>query len=322
MTRPPVTFHNNARKRVVSLGVHIVDVLGRPVTDIPVGQGRRILDEIAMTAAGTAAGTSVDLAKLGADVIPMGVLGDDLLGDFLVMALERHRIDCSQLTRRPATRTSASILLVRPDGARPALHFPGANPLMSLQDVNLDLIAGADVLHVGGPDALGGFAARDLVEVLTHARRHGVITTMDMLSPCGADVWDRITPALPLVDYFLPNDDQVRNLTGEDGLDEAAAVTLRAGVGALVVSTGPSGATLYTRGARRDFPSLAQAVVDTTGCGDAVSAGIITGLLEGRTIEESVPLGMAAAALVAGGLGSDAGLTGRAQLDELLGSLL
>ncbi len=51
---------------IVSLGVHIVDILGRPVTGIPPGQGRQLLDEIRITAAGTAAGTSVDLAKLGA----------------------------------------------------------------------------------------------------------------------------------------------------------------------------------------------------------------------------------------------------------------
>jgi hypothetical protein len=32
--------------RVVSLGAHIVDILGRPVTEIPPGQGRLLLDEI------------------------------------------------------------------------------------------------------------------------------------------------------------------------------------------------------------------------------------------------------------------------------------
>ena len=42
---------------IVSLGVHIVDILGRPVTGIPPGQGRQLLDEIRITAAGTAAGT-------------------------------------------------------------------------------------------------------------------------------------------------------------------------------------------------------------------------------------------------------------------------
>ena len=61
-----------AKPTIVSLGIHIVDILGRHVTEIPPGQGVEILDEIRITVAGTATGTSVDLAKLGANVIAMG----------------------------------------------------------------------------------------------------------------------------------------------------------------------------------------------------------------------------------------------------------
>ena len=40
--------------KVVSLGIHIVDVLGRPVTNVPAGQGLALIDEIRFTVAGTA----------------------------------------------------------------------------------------------------------------------------------------------------------------------------------------------------------------------------------------------------------------------------
>ncbi|MEZ4610730.1 MAG: hypothetical protein R2838_10860 [Caldilineaceae bacterium] len=56
---------------VASLGIHIVDILGRPVTAIPPGQNVDILEEIRITVAGTAAGTSIDMAKLGLDVMAM-----------------------------------------------------------------------------------------------------------------------------------------------------------------------------------------------------------------------------------------------------------
>jgi hypothetical protein len=52
--------------RITVLGAHILDVLGRPVETIPPGQGSVRLKEIRATAVGTAAGTGVDLAKLGA----------------------------------------------------------------------------------------------------------------------------------------------------------------------------------------------------------------------------------------------------------------
>jgi sugar/nucleoside kinase (ribokinase family) len=48
-------------------------------------------------------------------------------------------------------------------------------------------------------------------------------------------------------------------------------------------------------------------VVDTTGCGDAFSAGFARGLGLGQGPAEAALLGAACAALVAGGLGSDAG---------------
>ncbi|MFL5958152.1 MAG: carbohydrate kinase family protein, partial [Solirubrobacterales bacterium] len=48
-------------------------------------------------------------------------------------------------------------------------------------------------------------------------------------------------------------------------------------------------------------------VVDTTGCGDAFSAGFVVGLGLGRDPRDAAVLGCAVAALVAGGLGSDYG---------------
>jgi sugar/nucleoside kinase (ribokinase family) len=82
---------------VTVLGAHILDVLGRPVEAIPPGQGSARLTEIRATAAGTAAGTGVDLAKLGADVLAVGAIGDDLLGDVVAIALARHGVDTSGL---------------------------------------------------------------------------------------------------------------------------------------------------------------------------------------------------------------------------------
>ncbi|MEO0564947.1 MAG: sugar kinase, partial [Chloroflexota bacterium] len=43
---------------VITMGVHILDVLGRHVEGIPTGQNIDIIDEIRLTVAGTAAGTA------------------------------------------------------------------------------------------------------------------------------------------------------------------------------------------------------------------------------------------------------------------------
>ena len=79
--------------KVVCLGIQIADILGRYVPYIPKGQGVLLLDEIRITVAGTAAGTSVDLAKLGAEVYAMGAIGQDGLGDFIINTMQSYGIN-------------------------------------------------------------------------------------------------------------------------------------------------------------------------------------------------------------------------------------
>jgi sugar/nucleoside kinase (ribokinase family) len=294
--------------RVVSLGVHIVDVLGRPVSHIPPGQGRQLLDEIRITAAGTAAGTSVDLAKLGAEVIAMGAIGDDRLADFLTLVLDGYGIDTRLLARKPGVQTSATILPIRANGERPALHTPGATPSLTAADIDLSVIETANVLHVGGPDVLGRFSGEPLLRVLEFARGNGITTTMDVLSSRDASAWDRLRPLLRYVQYFMPNDEQLAALTGIADLTDAARAVLSLGAEAVLVSRGEKGAALITAHKRTDLPAFPAHVVDTTGCGDACSAGFITGLLRGWPAEDAAWLAMAAASLVVTGLGSDAGI--------------
>src|SRR5205807_2825678 len=86
--------------KVACAGTYIVDVLGRPVSELPRGQVSSRLTEIRMTAAGTAGGTSVDLARLGASVVALGAIGYDNIGDFLISALQAEGIDASYLVRK------------------------------------------------------------------------------------------------------------------------------------------------------------------------------------------------------------------------------
>src|SRR4029077_19865089 len=111
--------------QVTVLGAHILDVLGRPVETIPPGQGSVRLQEIRATAAGTAAGTGVDLAKLGARVLAVGGLGHDLLGDIVTRVLASAGVDAAGLVRKKGAQLSATILPIRPNGDRPAFHVPG-----------------------------------------------------------------------------------------------------------------------------------------------------------------------------------------------------
>jgi sugar/nucleoside kinase (ribokinase family) len=109
------------------MGVHVLDVLVRPVEAIPEGQGGELVEEIRITAAGSAGGTALVLAKLGARVKSSGAIGRDAAGDMLLALLERDGVDTGLLVRRDDVQTSASVLPIRPSGERPAFHVVGAN---------------------------------------------------------------------------------------------------------------------------------------------------------------------------------------------------
>lgn len=305
--------------RIAVIGPHILDVLGRPVESIPPGQGSARLAEIRATAAGTAAGTAVDLARLGMSVATFGAVGADLLGDMVLAALASHGVDTSGVVRKADAQTSATILPIRPNGERPALHVPGATRLFSLPDLDLTRLAGFDAVVLGGPDALAGFGPDDLRAVVEAARAAGALVAVDVLHPGSAHDLNRIGGALGAADWFCPNYDQLLALTGRSDVARAVADVLAGGTGGVAVTLGADGCLVTDpAGALVHVPAIGVAVVDTTGCGDAFTAGMVTGLLLDCDPVDAAWLGVACGSLVATGLGSDAGLTGIGQALALL----
>jgi sugar/nucleoside kinase (ribokinase family) len=303
--------------KIIALGVHVVDVLARPVTEIPEGQGGALIDEIRITAAGPAGGTALTLSKLGAEVMSAGAIGTDALGDVLLELLGQAGIDTKLLVRREQVQTSASVLPIRPDGSRPAFHVVGANATYSAGDAPWEAIKTATHLHLGAPEFMGGEAA---AEILAFARQHGVVTSADLLAPgdqAGA-IRDWIAPAFAHLDYLLPNDEQVLALAGSDDLLAGARALIDKGVGCVAATRGADGAVVVDGDGAVQVPALAVDVVDTTGCGDAFSAGFLRGLSLERSREDAATLGCACAALVATGLGSDHGDFDLAAVDAFI----
>jgi sugar/nucleoside kinase (ribokinase family) len=292
--------------KVVTLGVHVVDVLVRPVEEIPAGQGGTLVEQIRITPAGPAGGTAVTLAKLGASVRSAGAIGTDELGAVLLELLGRYGVDASLLVRRDGVQTSASVLPIRPDGSRPAFHVIGANATYSSSDAPWEAIAAADYLHLGAPEFMGG---EEAAKILSFARERGVVTSADILAPGeqAAAILDWIAPAFAHLDYLLPNQEQVLALTGLSDLGDACRALLERGVGCVAATCGADGALVVDPEGEARVPAFAVDVVDTTGCGDAFSAGFLRGLGVGRGTREAAVLGCAAAAFVAQGLGSDYG---------------
>jgi sugar/nucleoside kinase (ribokinase family) len=294
---------------IVSLGVHILDVLGRPVSEIPPGQNISLLDEIRITAAGTAAGTSVDIAKLGGKVIAIGAVGDDEMGNVLLGIMNRYGIDTSKMVRKQGVQTSGTMLPIRPNGERPALHVMGTNAIFCFDDVDQEVVKNADFVHVGGFYLMPKFDGEDTVKTLKVAKSGSAMTTMDILGVKQENMAEKILPSMPYLDFFMPNYEEAQMITGLTDIDQICEFFLNAGAKHVVLKMGERGSLIKNNdGMRLRIPAFKVEVVDTTGCGDAWTGGFITGLSKNMTIEEAAKLASACGSLVATGLGSDAGI--------------
>jgi sugar/nucleoside kinase (ribokinase family) len=299
--------------KALCMGVHVLDVLVRPVDSIPEGGGA-LVEEIRLTAAGSAGGTALVLAKLGAEVRSAGAVGTDAAGDLLLALLARDGVDTSLLLRRDDAPTSASVLAISSSGERPAWHVVGANGTYGPDDVDWDAVAAATHVHLGGPEFMGGEAAG---KVLSHAREHGATTSLDVLAPGDPGLLDWIADALPHADYVFPNEEQVLGFTGAEDVPSGCRALLECGAGCVVATLGAEGVLLVDAGGEEAVPAFAIDVVDTTGCGDAFAAGMLRGLSLGRDRRAAAVLGCATAALVAQGLGTDYGEFDLAAADAL-----
>jgi sugar/nucleoside kinase (ribokinase family) len=291
--------------KVVALGAHVLDVLARPVEAIPEGQGGALVEEIRLAPAGAAGGTAVTFAKLGAQVTSAGAIGQDKLGEVLVTLLEDYGVDTSGLVRKPGVQTSATVLPIRPNGDRPALHVLGANVTLTEDDIPWDTIAAAGFLHLGAPEIVGPDLSG---EILRRAHEGGAVTAVDVLADGWPEMLDYLGPIWEHTDWVLPNDDQALAMTNTTTLADGAAALRERGVGGVAVTCGAEGSKLFTEAGMEEIGAVAVAdVVDTSGCGDAYSAGFLRGLSLGRDPAGAAKLGHAAASFVAQGLGSDAG---------------
>lgn len=298
--------------KVVSAGIHIVDILGRYVTSIPEGQNVALLEEIRVTVAGTAAGTSVDMAKLGLEVTAMGAIGDDELGNFLVDTMNRYGIDTGSLVRKKGFQTSSTILPIRPNGERPALHVIGANGEFCTEDINYSAVKNADFLHMGGTSLLTQFDGQPTVEFLKYAKENNTVTTFDLVAINRPDLLDLIEPCLPYIDYFMPGLEEAEMMTSLKDRHQIIRFFLDKGAQCTVFKMGGAGSSVawYENGDIKEIivPVIESEIIDSTGCGDSYCAGFITGLSKGWDLEKCAQFGTACGSLVISGLGSDAGI--------------
>jgi sugar/nucleoside kinase (ribokinase family) len=174
------------------------------------------IHEAVLCTGGTVSNTGLSLAKLGADVVLNGKVGNDQFGRIIKECVGTQRASAFKTVEHQ--NTSYTVILAIPGVDRIFLHNPGTNDTFGADDIDYDAARSCMLFHFGYPPLMKRMFANDGAELIDMFRRvhsMGVTTSLDMSLPdpaseSGKANWQKILKdLLPYVDIFLPSIEEV-----------------------------------------------------------------------------------------------------------------
>jgi len=305
---------------VVCLGILVVDILCSPIDKVPEPGELISTDEISLSGGGHAHNTAVSLARLGLKVGALGKVGHDHFGDFLKEDLRKEGVDISKIAVSHKLGTSKTMIILTHSEDRRFIHTLGANADFNIDDIDFDYLSQGKVLYVGGYGVLPELEEDSLTKLLKFAKLHGLITVLDVVIPHTEVRWiNKCKRALKFTDFFLPNSDEARLITGRVEPREQAKEMLRHNYEMTVVITmGKEGSFVRTKDKIARASTYEVEVVDPSGGGDAFSAGFIFGVINGWELEETLKLASAMGTSAVREVGCTAGVFTRSEAEQFI----
>lgn len=272
---------------------------------------------------GKGANQAVAAARLRAKVSMLGRVGKDNFGDFLLNNLKSNNVD-TQLVQRDDASTGTAIIVVDSNGQNNIVLSAGANGKVSSADVEH-----ASFFH----HKLLLLQLEIPIETVLSAAQHAKENNVGViLNPAPAK--EIPGELIALVDFIIPNENELGLLTGMDvndipSTERAAQVLLQRGAKNVIVTLGSQGALIVNAYTSKQVDTFKVNVVDTTAAGDAFIGGFATKLLESASllvnpqeqalaIQKAVKYGCACGALATTKFGAQPSLPTKAELDNFI----
>lgn len=280
--------------------------------------GETLLDDggIAYTPGGKGANSAVALAKLGGDCVFCTKLGADAHGQKLFNYYKECGINTSCIKVDPEQPTGLAVVMKEADGANRIIVYPGANRMLSNDNIMEAFGTNPDALYIGFEIPFTTAVAAAKI-----AAARGIPIFVDA-APASKDY---ALETLPPVEIFSPNETETLEYTGimpqgtESCLKAAYTLYTKVKCRYVVIKLGSRGAFIYD-GKHFDLVPAYRAdkVVDTTAAGDTFTAGMTLEYLRSGNITRAVKYGAAAAAIAVSRKGASASVPTEAEVIEFL----
>lgn len=224
------------------------------------------------------------LNRLGHKTGFIGKIGRDMFGDQLEAALKEVGIDTKGLKRDENVHTTLAFVHTLEDGDREFSFYrnPGADMMLSEDDLEEDMIADCRIFHYGSlsmTDEVCRKASRKAIEI---AKQTGALLSFDpnLREP----LWKSLDEAKEQILYGMEHcnilkisDNEIQWLTGLEDYDAGIAVLQeKFDIPLILLSLGKEGSRAYTKNLRVEQPAFRQEnTIETTGAGDTFCACIL-----------------------------------------------
>lgn len=289
---------------VVVVGAMSVDDKGRVQGDLILRTSNP--GTIRRSPGGVARNVAEGLARLGVTTRLISAVADDEAGRWLLEVTAAAGADVSSVRVFQGERTASYLAVLDRDGAMTvsiddmgivrrldprmlrAHRSAIAEAVMVVVDANLQPAALDTVLEIAGEAGVAVCAVP--ISIVLAPRLRDRLSHLAVLT-ANAD------EAAELGRKLGPVKDAAQGIA-------AAEELVQAGVGICVVTLGRDGVSYATRkGVSGHLPAAVTSVRDATGAGDALTAGLVYGLVRGMPVEEAVRAGIACATLSLGETG-------------------
>ena len=304
-------------------------VLGRAGMDLyadPPGTQTEHATRFTSALGGSSANIAAGITKLGGAASLVSAVSDDAIGRFTINELKKYGIECAHVAIVSGeARNSLALVETRSENCQSVIYRNGAADFQ----VTEQQVRGIDLAPFGALVLTGTCLAmqpsRGAAMLLIHrASEAGLPIILDIdYRPYSwtsrKEAAAACHEAAQLCDIIVGNDEEFALLAGAggDSLTKAAEYASRADR-IVVHKMGALGSVTFAEGKSFETGIFKVAALKPTGAGDAFLASFCFSLASGRSVEDAVRQGSAAAAIVVTKVGCAPAMPSLAELEDFM----